>query len=52
MSKIDLSKDCKNRDHLECDDCICKCHIPGTMENLARKIAKLERQVPGFGESL
>ena len=52
MNNLDLSNECKNRNHLACDDCMCKCHIPGTMENLARKIAKLEKQVPGLGESL
>jgi hypothetical protein len=52
MNNLDLSKECKNKNHLDCDDCMCKCHIPGTMENLARKIAKLEKQVPGLGETL
>lgn len=52
MSTTSISGDCKNNKHLECLDCMCKCHIPGTMENLAKKIAKLERETPGVGESL
>jgi len=47
-----ISIDCKTNRHLECADCMCQCHIPGTMENLAKKIAKLERETPGVGETL
>jgi hypothetical protein len=47
-----ISMDCKSNRHLECTDCMCKCHIPGTMENLAKKIAKLEKETPGVGETL
>lgn len=47
-----ISIDCKSNRHLECTDCMCQCHIPGTMENLAKKIAKLEKETPGVGESL
>ena len=47
-----ISGDCKSNRHLECMDCMCKCHIPGTMENLAKKIAKLEKETPGVGETL
>ncbi len=47
-----ISSDCKSNRHLECHDCMCKCHIPGTMENLAKRIAKLEKDTPGVGESL
>jgi hypothetical protein len=52
MSATSISGDCKSNRHLECVDCMCKCHIPGTMENLAKKIAKLEKETPGVGESL
>jgi hypothetical protein len=52
MSTTSISGDCKSNRHLECVDCMCKCHIPGTMENLAKKIAKLEKETPGVGESL
>jgi hypothetical protein len=52
MSTTSISGDCKSNKHLECLDCMCKCHIPGTMENLAKKIAKLEKDTPGVGESL
>jgi len=52
MSTTCISGDCKSNRHLECVDCMCKCHIPGTMENLAKKIAKLEKDTPGVGESL
>jgi hypothetical protein len=52
MSTTCISGDCKSNRHLECADCMCKCHIPGTMENLAKKIAKLEKETPGVGESL
>jgi len=52
MNEHEVSSDCKNKNHLDCNDCLRKCHIPGTMENLARKIAKLEKQTPGLGDSL
>ena len=52
MNEHEVSSDCKNKNHLDCNDCLCKCHIPGTMANLARKIAKLEKQTPGLGDSL
>ena len=52
MSTTSISGDCKSNKHLECLDCMCKCHIPGTMENLVKKIAKLEKDTPGVGESL
>ena len=43
---------CKRNDHIECSDCMCNCHIPGTMENLAKKIAQLDRKTPGIGETI
>ena len=52
MVRQELSEYCKNKNHIECKDCICTCHIPGTMDNLAKNIAKLERKAPGIGESL
>lgn len=52
MSTTSISGDCKSNRHLECVDCMCKCHVPGTMENLAKRIAKLEKETPGVGESL
>jgi len=52
LSTASISVDCKSNRHLECADCMCKCHIPGTMENLAKKIAKLEKDTPGVGETL
>ena len=41
MSTTSISGDCKSNKHLECLDCMCKCHI-----------AKLEKDTPGVGESL
>jgi len=52
MSNKGLSDLCKKNNHLDCNDCMCNCHIPGTMENLAKKIAKLDRTMPGVGETL
>ena len=52
MSKQELSQECKRGNHLDCIECLCNCHIPGTMENLAKNIAKVERKNPGIGESL
>jgi hypothetical protein len=31
---------------------MCRGHIPGTMENLAKNIALLDRKRPGIGETL
>ncbi|WP_187147605.1 hypothetical protein [Candidatus Nitrososphaera gargensis] len=47
-----LSDHCKGGNHVDCADCMCKCHIPGTIENLAKNIAKLDRKRPGIGETL
>jgi hypothetical protein len=47
-----FSKHCKNGNHVDCEDCMCNCHIPGTIDNLAKNIARLERRVPGLGESV
>ena len=47
-----LSDYCKKGSHIDCSDCICKCHIPGTMEYMSRNIAKLEKEKPGLGDSL
>lgn len=52
LSNQGLSESCRGANHADCSDCMCKCHIPGTMENLARNIAKLERKRPGIGETL
>jgi hypothetical protein len=48
----ELSDNCKGGNHVDCADCLCKCHIPGTMENLAKNIARLDRKRPGIGETL
>ncbi|MDQ4016477.1 MAG: hypothetical protein M3136_12030 [Thermoproteota archaeon] len=47
-----LSDHCKAGYHVDCNDCMCRCHIPGTIENLAKNIAKLDRKRPGIGETL
>ena len=52
MSKQGFSENCNNKNHLDCDDCMCTCHIPGTMDNLAKNVARLDRSTPGLGESL
>lgn len=52
MEKLQISISCKNFKHAECDDCMCNCHLPGTMENLARKISMLDKTSPGFGETI
>lgn len=52
MSITDISDECKVNKHVDCKYCMCRCHIPGTMENLAKRIAKVEKDEPGFGESL
>lgn len=52
MNSAEISQYCKRNNHIECSDCMCNCHIPGTMENLAKKIAKLDRKTPGLGETI
>lgn len=52
MNKKELSNNCKSGNHIDCEECVCKCHIPGTMEYLSRNIARLEKERPGLGESL
>jgi len=52
LSTPGLSDDCKAGSHVDCNDCMCRCHIPGTIENLAKNIAKLDRKRPGIGETL
>ena len=52
MNRKELSNSCKNGNHIGCEDCVCKCHIPGTMEYMSRNIARLEKERPGLGESL
>ena len=52
IEKLQLSNSCKNLKHIECDDCMCNCHLPGTMENLARKISMLDKTNPGLGETI
>lgn len=52
LSNQGLSDNCKDGNHVDCADCMCKCHVPGTMENLSRNIAKLDRKRPGIGETL
>lgn len=47
-----FSENCNNKNHVDCDDCMCTCHIPGTMDNLAKNVARLDRSTPGLGESL
>ena len=47
-----FSENCNNKNHVDCDDCMCTCHIPGTMDNLAKNVARLDRNTPGLGESL
>jgi len=47
-----LSEHCKKSTHIDCSDCACRCHIPGTMEYMSRNIAKLEKERPGVGDSL
>ena len=50
MDKLQLSELCKNSKHADCKECMCNCHVPGTMENLARKISLLDKTNPGIGE--
>ena len=52
MNRKELSNNCKNGNHIDCEECVCKCHIPGTMEFMSRNIARLEKERPGLGESL
>ncbi len=52
MNKLQLSDYCKKLKHVECKECMCNCHVPGTIENLARKISLLDKQNPGIGETL
>ncbi len=52
MDKLQLSEHCKNLKHSECNECMCNCHVPGTMENLARKISLLDESSPGIGENI
>ncbi|HET9774517.1 MAG TPA: hypothetical protein VFP25_05980 [Nitrososphaeraceae archaeon] len=52
MTGLEISENCKKNKHVDCNECMCNCHIPGTMENLAKKIAKLDKTIPGIGETL
>jgi hypothetical protein len=52
MDKLQLSELCKNSKHADCIECMCNCHVPGTIENLARKISLLDKTNPGIGESI
>ncbi|CAN5161807.1 hypothetical protein BH18THE2_BH18THE2_15740 [soil metagenome] len=52
MSTNEFTKYCKTGSHIDCNNCVCRCHIPGTIEFLSRNIAKLEKERPGLGESL
>ena len=52
MAKQGFSEKCNNGNHLDCKDCMCSCHIPGTMAHLAKNVAILEKKTPGLGESL
>lgn len=52
MSKVQLSNNCKNLKHIDCNECMCDCHVPGTIENLARKISQLDKKNPGIGETI
>ena len=52
MNRKELSSNCKSGNHIDCEDCVCKCHIPGSMEYMSRNIARLEKERPGLGESL
>ena len=52
MGKLGFSENCNNGNHLDCKDCMCNCHIPGTMAHLAKNVAILEKKTPGLGESL
>jgi hypothetical protein len=52
MAGLEISEYCKKNKHVDCKECMCNCHIPGTMENLAKKIAKLDKAIPGIGENI
>jgi len=52
MNSAEISHYCKRGNHIECADCMCHCHIPGTIENLAKNIAKLDKKTPGIGETI
>jgi hypothetical protein len=52
MGSSGFTEYCRTGSHVECNNCICKCHVPGTIEFLSRNIAKLEKERPGVGESL
>lgn len=52
MDKQGFSEKCTSGNHLDCKDCMCNCHIPGTMAHLAKNVAILEKKIPGLGESL
>jgi hypothetical protein len=52
MNRKELSNSCRNGIHIDCEECVCRCHIPGTMEYMSRNIARLEKERPGLGESL
>jgi hypothetical protein len=52
MNRRELSINCRKGNHIDCKECECKCHIPGTMEYMSRNIARLEKERPGLGESL
>lgn len=52
MDKQGFSENCTSGNHLDCKDCMCNCHIPGTMAHLAKNVAILEKKIPGLGESL
>jgi hypothetical protein len=52
MDNNEVAEYCKSGNHVDCNSCNCKCHVPGTIEFLSRNIAKLEKERPGVGESL
>ena len=52
MGKQGFSEKCNNGNHLDCKDCMCSCHIRGTMAHIAKNVAILEKRTPGLGESL
>ncbi|HYO06834.1 MAG TPA: hypothetical protein VER14_07605, partial [Phototrophicaceae bacterium] len=52
MEKLQLSESCKSLRHADCAECMCSCHVPGTIENLARKISLLDKKSPGIGETI
>jgi len=52
LSAQGLSDSCKGGNHVDCNECMCRCHIPGTIENLSKNIARLDRKRPGIGETL